>query len=151
MIQLGDHPYHKDTLEEIEKRDDSASSSEDDEEADSSDSSSSSINSNGQTIPKESKVWYVGRFCKSNAEIAHNLIHWKYALNNWVIDRLKEEGYLEAEKLAEREPWSEKKRRMYANNIVDGWETAGDINGLYKSFKRNLEEARDKKQNRFRA
>lgn len=153
-VQFGEHAYHKDTLEDVEKdrnssSDSSSQPSDDDNDDSGNNSDNSSVDENGQSIPEQSKIWYVGRFCMANAETAHNLIHWKYALNTWVLDQLKKEGHLVAEKLAEREPWGEKKRSKYANRIVDGWERTGHINNLYKTFKQNVEKARDQKQTRF--
>lgn len=89
------------------------------------------------------------RFCKANAQIAHSLIHWKYALNEWVIDRLKLDGHLEGPKLAEREDWNKSKRSKYANRIVDDWENVNEIKTLYRDFKNNLEVARQGKPTRW--
>ncbi len=89
------------------------------------------------------------RFCKANAQTAHSLIHWKYALNEWVIDRLKSDGHLTATKLAEREGWNIKKRNKYANHIVDDWEDEKEIKSLYRDFKIHLETAREGKPTRW--
>jgi hypothetical protein len=89
------------------------------------------------------------RFCKANAQTAHSLIHWKHALNDWVIDRLKSDGHLAAPKLAEREDWSTNKRSKYANRIVDEWEDEGEIKALYRDFKINLDVARQGKATRW--
>jgi hypothetical protein len=85
-------------------------------------------------------------FCKANADQAHALLHWKYALNEWVIGNLEAEGYLTPAKLAEREKMKSKRRRDFANNIVDGWESDGQIKALWRDFKINLETAREAKQ-----
>jgi hypothetical protein len=89
------------------------------------------------------------RFCKANAQTAHSLIHWKHALNGWVIDRLKSDGHLSGSKLAEREDWSIKKRSKYANSIVDDWEEEKEIKALYRDFKINLDTARQGKLTRW--
>jgi hypothetical protein len=87
--------------------------------------------------------------CRDNAQQAHALIHWKYALNEWVIDQLENEGYLTPDKLAEREKMKAKKRRDHANEVVDGWEATGIIKNLYRDFKSQLEAARESKQGRW--
>ena len=87
--------------------------------------------------------------CRDNAQQAHALIHWKYALNEWVIDQLENEGYLTPDKLAEREKMKAKKRRDYANELVDGWEATGILKTLYRDFKGQLEAARESKQGRW--
>ena len=89
------------------------------------------------------------RFCRANAQTAHSLIHWKHALNDWVIDRLKTDGHLGAPKLAEREDWNTNKRSKYANRIVDEWEEEGEIKALYRDFKINLDVARQGKLTRW--
>lgn len=85
------------------------------------------------------------RFCKANAETAHALSHWRYHLNQWVLDWLQNEGYTTAEKILERERWSIRKKRDYANEVVDTMEQKGEVRALYRDFKHNLEAARDAK------
>ena len=89
------------------------------------------------------------RFCRANAQTAHSLIHWKHALNDWVVDRLKTDGHLAAPKLAEREDWSTNKRNKFAIRIVDEWEAEGEIKALYRDFKINLDHARQGKLTRW--
>ena len=85
------------------------------------------------------------RFCKANAEIAHALSHWRYHLNEWVLDWLQNEGYTTAEKILEREKWNIRKKRDYANEVVDTMERKGEIKALHRDFKHNVEAARDAK------
>ncbi|KAG0648905.1 hypothetical protein D0Z07_4610 [Hyphodiscus hymeniophilus] len=132
--------YHKATLEEVERPDSEDSNSESDSDE------AMSLNSKGHSLPAEDKEWFSGI---NNAQLAHSLIHWKYALNEWVIDQLETEGYLTPEQLAEREKMKAKKRREYANALVDGWEETGIIKNLYADFKRQLESARESKQGRW--
>ena len=42
-----------------------------------------------------------------------------------------------------------KKRRDYANSLVDEWERNGVIKSLYGDFKRQLEAARESRQGRW--
>ena len=90
------------------------------------------------------------RFCKANAAIAHSLLHWRFHLNEWVLDWLKNAGFTTADKVVERENWSIKKRSDYANKVVDEMEEKGEIKALYRDFKINLDMARDYKPERFR-
>ncbi|KAI9745156.1 MAG: hypothetical protein M1818_001434 [Claussenomyces sp. TS43310] len=144
IVQFGGSAYDKATLDELDNGKD-----EDDEE-DEEDSDVISVNSQDQEIPEASKTWYVGRFCKDNAETAHSLIHWKHALNSWVVDTIKSDGHLEPGKLAQREDWSKKKKNKYAIGIVDGWEAGKQISSLWRDFKNVLEQARTSKPSRFR-
>lgn len=85
------------------------------------------------------------RFCCANAEMSHALHHWRYALNESVLDWLAADGHLTPEKILERENLRRKKREKLANRIVDGMETRGVMKVLYKQFKENLAAARDAK------
>jgi len=127
--------------------DHSASEGEDQED---SGSDTASVNSKSQRIPSRETSWYVGRFCKANAETAHSLIHWKFALKGWVDDQLEAEGQLEGDKLEKRVKMKSKALSIYANAIVDRWESEGQIRDLYRDFKNNLEQARQGKQDRWR-
>jgi len=147
VVQFGGKAYSKETLDEIDNDHDE---DDDDDDDDDNGGDDASVDSQGRSIPSEKTSWYVGRFCKGNAETAHALIHWKHALNDWVIETLKGEGHLTPQKLAQREDWSKKKRSEYANGIVDGWWESKEIKGLYRDFKNTLEVARQGKTGRWR-
>jgi hypothetical protein len=98
----------------------------------------------GNAIPSQDKEWVVGAVCNSNAETAHNLIHWKRALLDWVADTLLLEGYMASEKLQERENMKPKKRYKLVDKIIASWTDKGVIRALYSDFKANLETARNK-------
>ncbi|KAK8111585.1 uncharacterized protein PG998_008042 [Apiospora kogelbergensis] len=138
-IEFQGTPYRKDTLDEIESDSDSESDKDDDEIDD-----HASIDSQGNSLPPTNKQWVVGSTCCSNAETAHSLLHWKYALKEWVEDQLEKEGWMKADKLKEREKLKPKKRNKLANRIVGGWDASGVVKALYGDFKKNLEDARNK-------
>jgi len=117
-------PYNRQSLEEI-------SDDEDDEDG-----------QDGR-FGRDEKSFYVGRTCCANAETSHALHHWRYALNQWVLEWLTRRGHTSADKIVERERWSTKKRTQYANDVVDGMEANGEVRVLYKEFKENLQAARD--------
>lgn len=119
-------PYNRQSLEEIS----------DDEEED-------GTESQGGRFGRDEKSFYVGRTCCANAETSHALHHWRYALNQWVLEWLTRRGHTTAGKIVERERWSTKKRTQYANDVVDGMEASGEVRVLYKEFKENLQAARD--------
>ena len=87
-------------------------------------------------------TFYCGRTCCANAETAHALHHWRYALNHWVLKWLADEGYITAEKILQRERWSTKRKSQYANNVVDSMEATGQVKRLYREFNENLQAAR---------
>lgn len=80
----------------------------------------------------------------ANAQMAHALAHWRYHLNEWVVDYLKQEGYCTPVKVVERDEWKTSKRREYANEIVDHMERVGEVRKLYRDFKNETEHAHNK-------
>lgn len=149
VISFSGKAYNKDTLEEIDQ--DSDSDDDDENEHVDEDNERVSVDENGADIPNESKEWLTGRFCHENAYTAHMLIHWKYSLNEWVIDSLENEGQLAPAKLAARDRMKPKQRLKDANSIVDSWEANGQIQELYRDFKNQLQTARESKQGRWNA
>ena len=91
----------------------------------------------------DEKTFYVGRTCCANAETAHALHHWRYALNHWVLEWLVRRGHTSPEKIIAREHWNTKRRTKYANEVVDEMDNSGEVRVLYKEFKENLQAARD--------
>ena len=77
--------------------------------------------------------------------MGHALYHWRYALNQNVLEWLAMQGHLTPQKIVERENMRQKKREKIANKIVDGMEDAGVMRKLYREFKENLAAARDAK------
>ncbi|KAK3334024.1 hypothetical protein B0T19DRAFT_144724 [Cercophora scortea] len=117
--------------------------------SDSDSSTSSSQQSNdededGNPIPKESKRWLIGSVCNSNAETAHNLIHWKHALLDWVDATLEKDGYMAPDKLKARLKMRPKKKYKLVDQILETWTAKGIIRALYRDFRGTIEEARNK-------
>jgi hypothetical protein len=159
-LKFAGKPYHKENLEDVDQSDGEDSDA-------SSNSDKNEVNSQGIKIPPEEKEYLGGRYvsphcfltcsifrifsnstfriCKSNAEQAHTLIHWKWSLNQWVLENLEAKGYLTPAKIVEREKMKTKQRREYANGIVDKWERDGQIKSLYSDFKGQREVAREAK------
>ncbi|KAG9246087.1 hypothetical protein BJ878DRAFT_314871 [Calycina marina] len=138
-VSFSGKPYDIDTLEDLtddsdESSDSDASSAGDTEKVD--------YDQSGSALPSENKEWLAGRTCYTNAEHAHTLLHWKRALNEWVVDHLEHTGELTPEKLAARDQMSSNKRMKYANKLVDRREKDGVIAGLYRDFKGQLEVAK---------
>ena len=115
-------PYNRHSLEAISSSEDSDRESSDEAEE-------------GQTS------FVLGRRCNANAVTAHMLHHWRYQLNQIVLDCLHDEGYLAPEKIVEREAWSTKKRSKYANDLVDAMVADNRMRTLHREFKENIEAA----------
>ncbi|KAG8165480.1 hypothetical protein KVR01_004032 [Diaporthe batatas] len=99
---------------------------------------------NGHALPPEDKQFFVGTVCNSNAEMAHNLLHWKPALRDWVNNALEREGWLAAERLVELDRMKRKKRRRVADEVVQGWDDSGVIKRLFADFKENIRRAEER-------
>ncbi|KAL9635213.1 MAG: hypothetical protein Q9164_003608, partial [Protoblastenia rupestris] len=127
-ITLTGSKYDKNTLERI-----SSDNSDDGDDDDDDDNTSSSDNEQN---------FFLGRFCCANAEMAHALYHWRYQLNQTVLQWLATEGHTTPQKVIERENWNRKKRERLANRIVDGMVEGGEMRDLYRQFKQNLDAAR---------
>ncbi|KAL9113146.1 MAG: hypothetical protein Q9227_002758 [Pyrenula ochraceoflavens] len=139
-LQFTGEAYNKNTLEPIEKED------EDEDEADGENEDSAetqSIDMKGNALPSQDRCFYLGRFCAANAEMAHKLSHWKWHLNDWLLDFLRLQGVLDAEAIVARENLSQKKRELEAEKIVDGMESNGEMDRLWKDFKADKESARE--------
>lgn len=78
-----------------------------------------------------------------NARTAHALAHWKYHLNEWVVDYLTQETHLDANRVVDRDRWSVKRKREYANEVTDQMEASGEIQYLYRDFKHEIEQAQN--------
>ena len=147
QIQFQGKPYHRQTLDELGGNDDEDdSSSEDQEDAD----DQPDWDANGQQIPPANTIFYVGKFCMSNALTAHNLQHWRYHLYEWVVEYLTKQQYNTPEKIVRRDQMSTKKRRKEANKITDRMEQEGVVKTLWRDFHQNIDEARNSKQGRYR-
>ncbi|KAJ1337509.1 DUF4211 domain-containing protein [Microdochium nivale] len=133
--------YHKDTLDDVESDSDADESDDDD---DNDDDDARSRDSQGMPLQPTSREWHVGTTCNSNAETAHQLLHWKHHLKQYVEEKLDDEGWNKPGKLKEREQMKSKKRRRLANDIVDDWQKRRIIDTLYRGFKNTLEQARNK-------
>lgn len=149
QIQFQGTPYHRSTLEEVDR-----TKNDDDEDDISSDETDAddepAYDDKGSEIPPANRIYYVGKFCMSNAQTAHALQHWRYHLNEWVATWLIRNGYDTPEKNQKRSRWSSEKRRKNASKIVDRMEHDGVVKTLWQDFRSNIDEARNSKQGRYR-
>jgi hypothetical protein len=125
-------PYERWGLEDLEQKDE-------DEEA------GVVRDGQGREVPAETKAFSLGKHCFQNATAAHTLEHWRRDLRDEVWKRLEGLGELAPAKILERDKLNGKKRREYANTVVDRMETAGMIKELYQVYKDTIEQARTTK------
>jgi hypothetical protein len=71
------------------------------------------------------------------------LLHWRYHLNEWVIDYLENLGILADELILQRSRWSQKKLTRYANEVVDTMDAGGEVKRLWRDFHFIVKSARD--------
>jgi hypothetical protein len=95
-------------------------------------------------LPPETRQWSVGSVCKSNAETAHTLIHWKHNLLQWVGDTLENDGHMTPQQIAARTKMKRKHRNKAVDAIISQWDAQRVIETLYRDFKAVLDEARNK-------
>jgi hypothetical protein len=127
---LSGQPYYSNTLEPVDY-------DEDDE-----DTSGLAIDEQGRILAPEDHHFYLGTHCAANAQMGHLLTHWKYRLNETVLEYLKEQGVTSDEQIVAREKKSKKAREKEAEAIVDTMDATGKIAELWQGHRRNLADSR---------
>jgi hypothetical protein len=150
-VKFEGKPYEKNSLEPVAPRKEANDSEEDDSGSESSVDENAPVNydSQGRQILPEETIFYLGKFCMSNAETAHSLQHWRYHLYEWVVEYLESAGWNTPKLIVKRDGWSIRKRRKHANKIVDIMEEQGKIKALYSDYKKEIDTARNAKQGRW--
>ncbi|RMZ76699.1 hypothetical protein DV737_g4681, partial [Chaetothyriales sp. CBS 132003] len=131
FVLTGD-AYLRDTLEPVDDSD-----SEDDEAAD-----QTSRDEAGHPLARQEQHFYLGTHCAANAQMGHKLTHWKYHLNEAVLQYLEEQHVLSAKSVVARDKLSNKKREKEAEAVVDAMEATGKIAELWRGFQNDLDDAR---------
>jgi hypothetical protein len=127
---LSGQPYYSSTLEPVDH-------DEDDE-----DSSGLDVDEQGRMLAPVDKHFYLGTHCAANAQMGHLLTHWKYRLNETVLEYLNEQGVTSDEQIVAREKKSKKAREKEAEAIVDTMDATGKIAELWAGHRRNLADSR---------
>ena len=83
------------------------------------------------------------RHCKFNATMAHMLTHWRFDVNEWVVDYLSRQGVLSDENVLERSRWSVRRQTKYANEVFDMMVQTGEVQSLWRDFHITKNEARE--------
>lgn len=74
--------------------------------------------------------------------MAHTLTHWRYDLNEWVVDYLGSIGVLSDNQILGRSRWSVRRQTKYANEIFDMMVQTGEVQKLWRDFTITKKEAR---------
>ncbi|KAJ5752931.1 hypothetical protein N7520_009848 [Penicillium odoratum] len=141
-MKLYGKPYSLETLEPLRDGDESnqSSSSDSDEE---SESSGVDRDREGHALPDENARFLLGKQCKARAQLAHTLIHWRFHLNEWVVDHLDRMGHMADSEVLRRNGLSQKRKTRNAIAVLDGMVTTGEVDKLYRDFHMNLKSARE--------
>jgi hypothetical protein len=153
-VQFQGKPYNRQTLDEVARNDSDSDDDDDDSGSDSAGETADdrpAYDAQGREVPPANRTWYVGKFCMSNARTAHALHHWRYHLYEWVKIWIDGNGYSSAKELKKRDKMSTKKRRKYANKIVDRMVDEGVVKKLWKEFRGTIDDAANAKQGRYEA
>lgn len=128
---ISGNAYNMNTLEPIEKDSDAEDDGADD----------LSVDYKGHILALQDRHFYLGSHCAANAQMGHKLMHWKYHLNETVLDYLQEQGVLSAAAIVSRDKKNKRKREKEAEAIVDSMEEIGKIDELWAHFQRDLKDA----------
>ncbi|KAI9044974.1 uncharacterized protein KD926_010297 [Aspergillus affinis] len=131
--------YSLDTLEPLADSDSDKEQSDDEEEED----DGLERDRDGHVLPDENTRFYLGRHCKGRATMAHTLTHWRFHLNEWVVDHLARVGHVSDEKVLERGHWSQKRKAKYASEAFRDMVEGGEVKKLWRDFHINLRTARE--------
>ncbi|CAI7620693.1 unnamed protein product [Penicillium viridicatum] len=140
-IKLYGKAYSLQTLEPLEDENDD---SDDSDENSKKDDDGKERDRDGHVIPPENVRYFLGKQCKSRAQLAHTLTHWRYHLNEWVIDFLERTGHMDDDEILRRNDLSVKRKTRNANDVLDGMTGTGEVDKLWRDFHINLKSAREK-------
>ncbi|KAL2820778.1 hypothetical protein BJX63DRAFT_284340 [Aspergillus granulosus] len=139
-VKLSGNAYSLETLEPLADVD---ADSDDEQSGSEEDGDEKERDRDGYTLPDENKRFYLGRHCMKNAEMAHTLTHWRYHLNEWVVEHLRTTGYMSDKKIIKRSHMSQKKKNKHAAKAFIKMAQSGEVKKLWRDFHINLRTARE--------
>ncbi|EAW07662.1 uncharacterized protein ACLA_023760 [Aspergillus clavatus NRRL 1] len=131
-IKLYGKPYSLTTLEPLSE-----------EESDEGEEDGVERDRDGYSLPDQERRFYLGRHCKNKASLAHTLTHWRFHLNEWVVDYLRRMGHLEDDKVLKRSHWSQKRKSRHASEVMGSMVDSGEVKKLWRDFHITLRSARE--------
>ncbi|KAJ6013637.1 hypothetical protein N7540_008228 [Penicillium herquei] len=143
-MKLYGKPYSLQTLEPLnDSEEDKSRLSSDLDSTESNDNESErDYDRDGHRLPDENRRYRLGRHCHNKAQMAHTLTHWRFHLNEWVVDYLERMGHMEDEEVLRRNNMSQKRKTRNAIKALDSMINAGEIEKLWRDFNTNLKTAR---------
>ncbi|KAJ5902030.1 hypothetical protein N7495_002558 [Penicillium taxi] len=146
-VKLYGKPYHMHTLEPI--LDDEDEDDSEDSDAKNRNDSKVERDRNGRALPNENKRFYLGRQCNKKAQLAHTLTHWRFHLNEWVVDHLRRMGCMTDAEVIRRNNMSQKKKTRNAIAVLESMVVKGEIDNLWRDFHSTLKGARERTVNDY--
>ncbi|KAL2796062.1 hypothetical protein BJX66DRAFT_300407 [Aspergillus keveii] len=139
-IKLYGKAYSLETLEPLADAD---ADSDEEQSGSEEDSDGKERDRDGYVLPDEDKRFYLGRHCMKNAGMAHTLTHWRFHLNEWVVEHLRTTGYMSDRKIIKRSHMSQKKKNKHAAKAFTKMVESGEVKKLWRDFHINLRTARE--------
>ncbi|KAL4945878.1 hypothetical protein BDV06DRAFT_183975 [Aspergillus oleicola] len=137
-VKLSGKAYSLETLEALSDADSDNEQSDSEE-----DNGDQERDRDGYTLPDEDRHFYLGRHCMKNADMAHTLTHWRYHLNEWVVEHLRIKGQFSDKKILKRSGYSQKKKNKSAARAFNKMVDSGEVKKLWRDFHINLRAARE--------
>ncbi|KAE8145534.1 hypothetical protein BDV25DRAFT_133700 [Aspergillus avenaceus] len=134
-------PYSLETLEALSE--DNSGSDQSDAEDDAEENSGQDRDRDGRLLPDESTRYLLGRHCANRAKMAHTLIHWRFHLNEWVVEHLSNMGYFNDEEVVKRNHMSQRRKARHAADAMGIMVYEGEIKKLWRDFHITLRAARE--------
>ncbi|KAJ5917639.1 hypothetical protein N7466_011193 [Penicillium verhagenii] len=146
-MKLYGKPYSLQTLEALHDSDADTSSQSQANDSDSDEEGSKARgvdkDRQGHKLPDENSRFLLGRQCAAKSRLAHTLTHWRYHLNEWVVDYLDRMGHMADAEVLRRNALSQKRKTRNGIAVLEGMVEAGEVEKLWRDFHKNLKSARD--------
>ncbi|KAJ2899039.1 hypothetical protein MKZ38_003440 [Zalerion maritima] len=128
-VRFTGNPYDPKTLEDLDNDND--------------DSEEEDYDAKGIPIASERREFFMGSVCHSNAEIRHQLTHWRHALMEWVSDQLVDQDQIKTRCKKIKRTKDTEKRAAMIEEMAEEWGENGTTESLYRDFKRLKEQGRE--------
>lgn len=137
-VKFTGKPYDRTTLEPLSQERDEDEDEDENEEDD--DDDDRDIDADGAELLPEHHAFAIGSHCMANAATAHELEHWRFALREWVVDKVRDDGHLNRARRRGSE-WSARKKERLARKVFEGWDQEGEVKRIHSMFKASVKAA----------
>ncbi|CAI7600309.1 unnamed protein product [Penicillium manginii] len=141
-LRFSGKPYSLETLEPLSEDSETSATSGGDESSDE-EEKGMDRDRDGHILPEDGRSFYLGKTCKANAQSAHTLYHWRYHLNEWVVDHLQRMGHMDDDEVLRRNKMKQKHKTRNAIEVIKTMKENNEIEKLWRDFHTNLKVARE--------